>query len=386
MSALEVVMTKLHAGGKFGGDGYKVSGGLHGVGISVVNALSERLHVEVRRDGARLDASSYERGEPRAPLRGGRADRPRPAPPSPSCPTSRSSRRPTSTSTRWRHRIREMAFLTAGLRIDAGRRARRRRDASTSSSRAASRDFIAHINDGKEPVHKEVIYFETETAEGHVEVAMQWNGSYVESTFSFANNINTHEGGTHLSGFKAALTRTLNDYARDKGAAQGEGGDALRRRLPRGAGGDRLGEAARAAVRGPDQDQARQPVHPRPGRDQLQRQAGASSSRRTPTRPRRSSQADRRQPRPPGGPQGPRPDPAQVGAGRRRPAGQAGRLLAVRPRAGGAVPGRGRQRRRLGRRRARPQLPGDPAAARQDHQRREGAHQQGARPTTRSRP
>src|SRR5436190_1731233 len=113
-------------------------------------------------------------------------------------------------------RLREMAFLTRGLRIEltderaGGERADFRFEGGI-------RDFIAHVNDGKERVHKDVIYFDTVTDEGEVEVAMQWNGSYVESTFSFANNINTHEGGAHLSGFKGALTRTLNDYARNKG-------------------------------------------------------------------------------------------------------------------------------------------------------------------------
>ncbi|MGZ4430762.1 MAG: toprim domain-containing protein, partial [Gaiellales bacterium] len=113
-------------------------------------------------------------------------------------------------------RMREMAFLTKGLRLElideraGGQRADFRFEGGI-------RDFIAHVNESKDRVHKDVIYFESETAEGQVEVAMQWNGSYVESTFSFANNINTHEGGTHLSGFKAALTRTLNEYARSKG-------------------------------------------------------------------------------------------------------------------------------------------------------------------------
>src|SRR5436305_1571847 len=214
MSALTVVLTKLHAGGKFGGDGYKVSGGLHGVGISVVNALSERLSVEIPRDG-HVWTQEYERGDPLGPLRKGE-------------PTDK-----TGTIITFKpdpeifdetdfgydplaQRMREMAFLTRGLRLElideraGGERADYRFEGGI-------RDFIAHVNEGKDRVHKEVIYFDNETAEGQVEVAMQWNGSYVESTFSFANNINTHEGGTHLSGFKAALTRTLNDYARAKG-------------------------------------------------------------------------------------------------------------------------------------------------------------------------
>jgi DNA gyrase subunit B len=214
LPAVEVVLTKLHAGGKFGGEGYKVSGGLHGVGISVVNALSERLSIEVRRDGY-VWSQEYERGDPLGPL------------------TQGETTDSTGTTITFlpdaeifedtdfvfdtlAQRLREMAFLTRGLRLElideraGGQHADFRFDGGI-------RDFIAHVNEGKDRVHKEVIYFENETDEGQVEVAMQWNGSYVESTFSFANNINTHEGGTHLSGFKAALTRTLNDYARAKG-------------------------------------------------------------------------------------------------------------------------------------------------------------------------
>jgi DNA gyrase subunit B len=112
--------------------------------------------------------------------------------------------------------MREMAFLTKGLRIALSDE-RAGGESVVFQFEGGIRDFIAHMNDGKERVHKDVIYFETESDEGQVEVAMQWNGSYVESTLSFANNINTHEGGTHLSGFKASLTRTLNDYARNKG-------------------------------------------------------------------------------------------------------------------------------------------------------------------------
>jgi DNA gyrase subunit B len=214
LPAVEVVLTKLHAGGKFGGDGYKVSGGLHGVGISVVNALSEHLRVEVRRDGY-VWTQEYMRGDPIGPL------------------TKSEKTDQTGTTITFlpdaeifdetdysfdtlSQRMREMAFLTRGLRLElideraGGQRADFRFENGI-------RDFIAHVNEGKEKINTEVVYFEMETEEGQVEVAMQWNGSYVESTFSFANNINTHEGGTHLSGFKAALTRTLNDYARTKG-------------------------------------------------------------------------------------------------------------------------------------------------------------------------
>jgi DNA gyrase subunit B len=213
LPAAEVVLTKLHAGGKFGSDAYKVSGGLHGVGISVVNALSEDLQLEIRRDG-HVWRQAYERGEPRAKLTRGEET----ADTGTSItflPDSEIFDETAFSFETLASRLREMAFLTRGLRIDLV-------DERAGGQRAeflyqgGIRDFIAHINEGKERVHSTVVYFENETADGQVEVALQWNGSYVESTFAFANNINTHEGGTHLSGFKAALTRTLNDYARQK--------------------------------------------------------------------------------------------------------------------------------------------------------------------------
>ncbi len=213
-SALTVVMTKLHAGGKFGGDGYKVSGGLHGVGISVVNALSERLVAEVRRDG-KLYRQEYARGVPQTDVEvvGTASD--------------------TGTTISYLadaeifeeldlstpilvQRLRETAFLTRGLRITLVDE-REGEDRHEFYAEGGIRDFVAYVNDAKEPIHKHIVYFEGENDDGALEVAMQWNTSYVESVFSFANNINTHEGGTHLSGFRAALTGTLNRYAREKG-------------------------------------------------------------------------------------------------------------------------------------------------------------------------
>jgi DNA gyrase subunit B len=214
LSALTVVLTKLHAGGKFGGEGYKVSGGLHGVGISVVNALSERLAAEVRRDG-KTWRQEFVRGEPTGPLQA-------------TGPTNETG---TTISfmpdaeifdeLEWdesilEQRLRETAFLTRALRIVlVDERAGGTR--SEFHYEGGIRDFVGHVNSAKEPIHKRIIYFEGSAEDGGVEVAMQWNGSYQESVFSFANNINTHEGGAHLSGFRAALTRTLNDYARAKG-------------------------------------------------------------------------------------------------------------------------------------------------------------------------
>ena len=213
--AVEVVLTVLHAGGKFGdGGGYKVSGGLHGVGVSVVNALSEELHVEVRRDGSTW-SQDYVRGVPQGPLAQGE-------------PT-----KITGTTITFRpdaevfesieldfqtleQRLRETAFLTRGLHISlTDERGEGKR--TQFHYEGGIEDFVAYLNEGKEPIQKKIVFFEGESDEGAVEVAMQWNGSYQESVFSFANNINTHEGGSHMSGFRSALTRTLNKYARDKG-------------------------------------------------------------------------------------------------------------------------------------------------------------------------
>ena len=214
LPAAEVVMTKLHAGGKFGGGGYKVSGGLHGVGISVVNALSEELLLEIKRDG-HVWRQRYERGEPMTKLE--KAEKTGETGTTITfLPDGGIFEETDFAFETLSQRLREMAFLTKGLRIElideraGGERADFKYEGGI-------RDFIEFVNATKEPVHKDVIYFESEGGDGEVEVAMQWNNSYVESTFSFANNINTHEGGTHLSGFKAALTRTLNEYARNKG-------------------------------------------------------------------------------------------------------------------------------------------------------------------------
>jgi DNA gyrase subunit B len=214
--AVEVVLTVLHAGGKFGeGGGYKVSGGLHGVGVSVVNALSESLEVEVKRDG-HVWTQSYERGKPLGDLKKGEATK------------------ETGTTITFlpdadifealdeldfnvlEERMRDTAFLTRGLKITLadlrgeGHRAEFQYDGGIV-------DFVAYLNRNKEPIQKKIISFEGESEEGQVEVAMQWNSSYQESVFSFANNINTIEGGSHLSGFRSALTGVLNKYAREKG-------------------------------------------------------------------------------------------------------------------------------------------------------------------------
>jgi DNA gyrase subunit B len=214
LPALTVVLTKLHAGGKFGGDGYKVSGGLHGVGVSVVNALSEWLVAEVHRDGA-IYRQAFERGAPVGEMErlGNARDHGTTIDFLPDAEVFEETEFSADTLVQ---RLRETAFLTRGLRIVLVDE-RAGGDRHEFHYEGGIRDFVAYVNGAKERVHKHVVYFEGESKQGQVEVAMQWNTSYVESVFSFANNINTHEGGSHLSGFKAALTRTLNEYARSKG-------------------------------------------------------------------------------------------------------------------------------------------------------------------------
>ncbi len=215
ISAMEVVLTKLHAGGKFGGDGYKVSGGLHGVGVSVVNALSEWLVAEVERDG-KVYRQEFARGVPQGPMKTVGISKESGTTisflPDKEIFEETEFHAPTLIS-----RLREMAFLTRGLRITL---TDERADAAAPVEfhyEGGIRDFVAYINESKDAVQKHIVYFEGASDQGEVEVAMQWNTSYQESVFSFANNINTHEGGSHLSGFKAALTTTLNDYARSAG-------------------------------------------------------------------------------------------------------------------------------------------------------------------------
>jgi DNA gyrase subunit B len=223
--AAEVVLTVLHAGGKFGdGGGYKVSGGLHGVGVSVVNALSERLHLEISREG-HVWSQDYERGKPMTDLEQGAATKEHGTTIT-FLPDLEIFEEIEFDFQTLAERLRETAFLTRGLKIELIDE-RGETNSVTFQYEGGIEDFVRHLNANKDSVHKKVIYFEGGKEEGQVEIAMQWNTSYQESIFSFANNINTHEGGSHLSGFRSALTRTLNSYARTKGLLKEKKDDNL---------------------------------------------------------------------------------------------------------------------------------------------------------------
>ncbi len=209
-SAAEVVLTVLHAGGKFENDAYKVSGGLHGVGVSVVNALSETLDLEIWRDG-NVYQQSYERGKPDTDL----------------VVAGTTKRR--GTKVRFKpdtqvfetiefsfdtlaNRLRELAFLNGGVTITLDDE-REEGKSHKFHYEGGIREFVTHLNKNKAVVNDQPIYMRGEKDRIDVEIAMQWNDGYAEGVYTFANNINTHEGGTHLSGFRAALTRTINAYA-----------------------------------------------------------------------------------------------------------------------------------------------------------------------------
>ena len=212
-SALEVVLTTLHAGGKFDHSSYKLSGGLHGVGLSVVNALSEWLEAEVRIDG-HVYRQEYERGAPMTPVK------------------KLGSTKTTGTRITFKpdteifedvefnydtlaNRMRELAFLNAGLEIRIRQEGTERDEKF--KFEGGLKAFVKYLNEGKEPIHRDVIYLTKEQEGVQLELAMQYNNSYAETVSSYANNINTVEGGTHLSGLRSALTRTLNQYAKQSG-------------------------------------------------------------------------------------------------------------------------------------------------------------------------
>lgn len=214
--AVEVIMTVLHAGGKFGGGGYKVSGGLHGVGASVVNALSEFTEVYVKRDG-KMHCIKFERGDVSAPL------------------SIIGEAEDTGTTIRFKadteiftetnvyefdileHRVRELAYLNRGLSLTLADEREGQEKSVKYFYEGGIKSYVEDLNKNKEPITEEAIFVEGNKDGISIEIAMQYNGGYASNILSFANNINTYEGGTHESGFKTALTREINDYARKNG-------------------------------------------------------------------------------------------------------------------------------------------------------------------------
>lgn len=212
--ALEVVFTVLHAGGKFGGSGYKVSGGLHGVGASVVNALSRKLWVRVYRDG-KIYQMDFERGKTTAPMRVvGSCEPERHGTSVHFQPDPEIFEETVYDFETLKVRLRETAFLTRALRINLKDKREGQEQKKSFHFEGGIKEFVSYLNRGKDPLYSEVIYCEGEKDKIFVEVAMQHNDSYTENIYTFVNNINTPEGGTHLTGFKNALTKTFNDYAR----------------------------------------------------------------------------------------------------------------------------------------------------------------------------
>lgn len=214
-STLETVLTVLHAGGKFGGGGYKVSGGLHGVGVSVVNALSLFLEATVRTDG-KVYKQRFERGNPTSDIK----------------EVGQTNESGTTIFFKpdeeifedtifkyetLEYRLRELAFLNKAIKIVLNDKREGKEKEDIFYYEGGIQEFVNHLNKNKDILHKKVMYFEKELEENTVEIAMQYTDSYSENIFTFANNINTHEGGFHLSGFRSAMTRVFNDYARKNG-------------------------------------------------------------------------------------------------------------------------------------------------------------------------
>ena len=211
--AVEVIHTVLHAGGKFGGGGYKVSGGLHGVGASVVNALSTKMEVEIRRNG-KIYHQEYRQGRYASPLE----------------IIGDAPRKTGSKTTFWpdpeifettvfdydtiKHRVREMAFLNKGIKISLKDERVGKKNSEVFHYEGGIKEMVAFQNSHKDPIHNDVIYFEVSKDTHELEIAMQYTDGYSELILGYANNINTVDGGTHLVGFKSALTRVINDYAR----------------------------------------------------------------------------------------------------------------------------------------------------------------------------
>ena len=376
-SAAEVVLTVLHAGGKFGGEGYKISGGLHGVGVSVVNALSSRLDLEIHTDGSRWEMSFANGGKPTGKL-----------------VQKAASKKTGTTVTFWPdatifeetefraqtliERLREMAFLNKGLEI-------RFRDERVSPVAEQTfkfaggiTDFVRHLNASKEPIFKRVVAFEDSTEENEVDVAMQWNTGYHEGIHSFANNIATTEGGMHEEGFKKALTNAVNKYCRGKNILKEKDDNLLGEDIREG-----LTAIISVKLRNPQfEGQTKTKLGNTEMRSMVEKATNEKLGEWLEEHPAESKQivakATQAQRAPRRGSPGARSHAPQVPARVVVDAGQARRLLVEEPRGLRAVHRRGRQRRRIGQARAQPGVPGDPADPGEDPQRRARPHGQDA--------
>ena len=289
-SALEVIMTELHAGGKFGGGGYKVSGGLHGVGASVVNALSSEMRVEVLRDGKR-HVQEFVRGVPKGAVKqsGGAAEANRGL--DPAWKRNHGTRTffqpdPEIFETldfSWETistRLRESAYLNKGLWI-------RLTDERTDSEKnfffqGGVTSFVRHLNRRRDVLNVRPIYVERMVGSTSVEVALQYNDAFAENVIAFANNINTVDGGTHVAGFRSALTTSLNSWARKSSTLSEKEANLVRRRRARGPDRGDQREADRSAVRGPDEGQARATPTSRASCRTWSPRGSSSTSRRIP--------------------------------------------------------------------------------------------------------
>ena len=361
---LEVVMTTLHAGGKFGGSAYRVSGGLHGVGVSVVNALSEWLEAEVWVGGKKY-LQRYERGKPtgdveeigRARRTGTRVT---------FLPDGEIFEDRTFSLDVLSNRLREMAFLNKGLRIIlSDERVDRTEEFHYTGG---IKQFVELLNENKTTLHPRPIYIEAQRDDTIVEIALQYNDGYTETVFSFANNINTQDGGTHVIGFRSALTRTINNYAAGRNLLKdlktSLSGDDVREgltavisvKLPN----PQFEGQTKARLNNPDMKGLVETIVNEKLGEFLEENPGIG-------RPR----AGRR-------PQGQGTGAAQGRPGRRRPAGQAGGLLREGSGALRAVHRGGRFGRRLGQTGARPPVPGHPPAAGKDPEHGAGQGRQDA--------